>query len=269
MQNDRLSSFLYNSGSLNLFSPNRVNVPDKSICLAFTCPWMCRLFLWLQRELGLCICGWNNQREHYKSWNLEALGHLIALPGLCGPINQGHRWAGTKDQNDLICFFHTRIALLQQISEYQSLWYYEYFLKFLFIVMTYWWYMCLNRYFLSLMKLILLLITMESQWRAYHRINDSNLRLQWGYRVRTWIMLLIHPQTMLYDMRSSLKYNSCSSPQTFDSECPRINSAYKSQVILMWLAFGNQQYTAVIYTIMTKVTECLLLLMQLVADLFL
>lgn len=148
MQNDRLSSFLYNSGSLNLFSPNRVNVPDESICLAFTCPQICRLFLCLQRELGLCICGWNNQIEHYKYWNLEALGHLIAQSGLCGPINQGHRWAGTKDQNDLICLFCTRIALPQQILEYHY-GIIQYFLKFLFIVMTYWWYMYLNRCFLS------------------------------------------------------------------------------------------------------------------------
>lgn len=82
-------------------------------------------------------------------------------------------------------------------------------------------------------------------------------------------MLLIHQQTKLYDVRSSLKYISCSLLQTFDSECPGINPAYKSQVIQMWPAFGDKQHIVKSYAIMTQVAECLSLLLQLVADLVL
>lgn len=122
--------------------------------------------------------------------------------------------------------------------------------------------------FLFSMKPILMLwITVESQWRACHRKTASKLRWQWGDGVRTWVVLLIHGQTKLSDMRSSLKQNSCAPTQTFDWDKlslqrfpgdPDVASIWKQTI-----------YSKVIYTILTKVAERLSLLMQLVSHLFL
>lgn len=146
VQNDRLRSFLYNSGSFNPFSP-MCEYTRQNICLASPSPWMYRTVLLLHKESWGCVHVAEKPR-----WSITSMGlksprtTWLTCLGFCGSINQGHRWADTKDQNDWICLFHSLTVLPQHILDchYCIM---QYFLKFLFIVITYWRYMCLNRCF--------------------------------------------------------------------------------------------------------------------------
>lgn len=83
-------------------------------------------------------------------------------------------------------------------------------------------------------------------------------------------MLLIHQQTKLGDMRSSLTYNSWPHPtHTFDSMSWDKSSLQIPGDSDVASILEPTIYSKVIYTIITRVAECLSLLKRLIADLLL
>lgn len=137
-------------------------------------------------------------------------------------------------------------------------------------MLTYYWrYMCMNRCFILHEAHSLVVVTMESQWRARHRITDSDLRSQWGYGVRSWIMLPSRQQTAVWHKELFKIQVVLSAPDFWLRMSWNKPSLQRfpgdSDVATIW---EPTIYSKVIYATLTKGAECLLLLTQLISDLF-